>query len=553
MKWLVLHVYKKHSAWMFSAVLALTLTACNNPSSSERRLPQPERGVSVEVLAGEVQVGDLASAQSAQAGETVLLPKGKQLSANGTDGAELAVAGNTRLLFAPSAVIELTEWETDASITFRQLNGVVTFDIDDLDLTVTGSTALAFGPDGLERVEFLAKALTENSLLVVNVGNSAIRISVEEGGAEVSIDEEVYQLRQGESLSVKGLDQIEIGRTLVAQPTASPSGVEAETSNQSTGLDDQSGVTPRPLKPESIAQPAIVTQADVTPETGGAEYQIQSPGSDVLSSSEAAPQPISPPDNARLSKTDVIKLAWESEAALDSDTWFEMQLWLEGELSTGVITMIQETEWRPSEELEPGKYQWQVRLIRLSDRQYLSPASVTYHFQVVEPTPTPTIEPAATSTAVPTKSPTKQGVESTPVPTIEPATPTGVIGKASYAQPVLVGPDSDKIFASDEPIVLEWQSVGALGDNQWYEVRLWRNGTEWAGAVRVKESQWTVTPDYNPGRYGWRIAVITVDEGEWAGDISPESETSFFTLEAPSPAPGGDDDGDGEKPPSSRG
>jgi len=552
MKWLVLHVYKKHSAWIFSAVLALTLTACNKPSSSEGRLPQPERGVSIEVVAGEVQVGDLASAQSAQTGETVLLAEGKQLSANGTDGAELAVAGNTRLLFAPSAVIELTESETDASITFRQLNGAVTFDIENLDLTVTGSTALAFGPDGLERVEFLAKALAENSLFVVNVGNSAIRISVEEGGAEVSIDDEVYQLREGESLSVEGLDKIEIGRTLIAQPTASPPAGEAETNNQSTGLDDRSGVTPRPLEPESIAQPAIVTQADVTPETGGAEYQIQSPGSDDLSSSEAAPQPISPPDNARLSKTDDIRLAWQSEAALDNDTWFEMQLWLEGELSFGVITMIQETEWRPSEALEPGKYEWQVRLIRLSDRQYLSPPSATHHFQVVEPTPTPTIEPVATSTAVPTKSPTKQGVEPTPTPTIEPvATPTGVIGKASYAQPILVGPDSDKIFAFEEPVVLEWQSVGVLGENQWYEVRLWRNGTEWAGAVRVKESQWTVTPDYNPGRYGWRIAVITVDNGEWTGDISPESETSFFTWEAPPPAPGGDDDE--ENPPGSRG
>jgi hypothetical protein len=552
MKWLMSHVYTKHSALVFIAVLALTLTACNKSKSSEGRLPQPDGGVSVEVAAGEVQIGDLASAQSVHAGETVLLAKGKQLSTNGTDGAELALAGNTRLLFAPSAVIELAEWETDASVTFRQLNGVVTFHIENLDLTVTGSTGLAFGPDGLERVEFLAKALAENSLFVVNVDQSAIKITVEKGGAEVRIDEEVYQLREGESLSVKGLDQIEIGRALVARPSATPRPVEAETNNQPTDLDDRSGVISRPMEREAIVQPAIVTQAEIAPEASGAENHTQAPGSDDLSSSEAAPQPISPPDNARLSKTDSIKLAWQSEAALDSDTWYEMQLWLEGESHLGVITMIQETEWRPSEVLEPGKYQWQVRLIRLSDRQYLSPPSTTHHFTVIEPTPTPTIEPVATSTAVPTKSPTKQVLEPTPTPTIEPvATPTGVIGKASYPQPILVGPESDEVFAFEEPVVLEWQPVGVLGDNQWYEVRLWRNGTEWAGAVRVKESQWTLTPDYNPGRYGWRIAVITVENGEWAGDISPESETLFLTWEAPPSAP--TDGGNDKEPPGSRG
>jgi hypothetical protein len=524
----VLHIYTKYSALVFIAVLALSLTACKKSKSSEDLPPQPEAGVSVEVAAGEVQIGDLASAQFVQTGETVLLAKGKQLSTNDTDGAELAVAGNTRLLFAPSAVVELAEWETDASITLRQLNGVVTFHIENLDLTVTGSTGLAFGPDGLERVEFLAKALAENSLFVVNVDPSAIKITVEEGGAEVRIDDEVYQLREGESLSVEGLDQIEIGRALVARPSATPQPVEAETNNQPTGSDDRSGPTSQPVVPEAKVQPAIVTQVEITPEATGAESHTQSPGSDDLSSSEAAPQPISPPDNARLGKTDVIKLAWQSEAALDSDTWYEVQLWPDGESHSGMITMIQETEWQPSEVLEPGKYQWQVRLIRLSDRQYLSPPSTTHHFTVIEPTHTPTIEPVATSTAVPTESVTE--------------TPTPVMGKTSYPQPIPVEPESDEVFAFEQPVVLEWQPVEVLGDNQWYEVRLWRNGTEWAGAVRVKESQWKVTSDYNPGRYGWRIAVITVENGEWAGDISPESETSFFIWEAPPlPSDGGND------------
>jgi hypothetical protein len=448
------------------------------------------------------------------------------------------------------------------------LNGVVTFHIENLDLTVTGSTGLAFGPDGLERVEFLAKALAENSLFVVNVGHSAIEITVEEGGAEVSIGDEMYQLREGESLIVKGLDQIEIGRALVARPSATPRPVETETNSQPTDLDDRSGVISRPMEREAIIQPAIVTQAEITPEASGAENHTQVPGPDDLSSSEAAPQPISPPDNARLSKTDVIKLAWQSEAALDNDIWYEMQLWLEGESHLGVITMIQETEWQPSEVLEPGKYQWQVRLIRWSDRQYLSPPSTTHRFTVIGATPTPTVEPVATSTAVPTKSPTKQVVEQTPTRTIEPVatptaalaksptesvteTPTPVMGQASYPQPIPVGPESDEVFAFEQPVLLEWQPVGVLGDNQWYEVRLWRNGTEWAGAERVKESQWNVTPDYNPGRYGWRIAVITVENGEWAGDISPETETTFFSWEAPPSAP--TDGGNDNEPPGSRG
>jgi hypothetical protein len=538
MKWLMRHFYRKHSLWLLAGVLALALVGCKRSGSGDLARLQSEGGVDVEVVAGQILVGDAASTYSAGAGETILLTKGRQLGTESTDGAEVTLAGDAHLSFAPGAVIELTESEGDASIALRQLNGVITFDTENPGLTVSGSTGLVFGPAGLDRVEFVAKAGGEESSFVVDVDHSAVTITNERGGTEVALNEEVYQLRQGESLRVKNLDQIEISRAVAAQPSPTPHAAETEANNLSPGSSNPSGMVTRPVASAGIVEPAVIARAEtMTPQADSAEINDPPPESGDLSSSEAAPKPVSPPDNARLSKTGPIKLMWQNKSSLDSDTWFELRLWSDDDSAFQVITMIRESEWQLSETVDAGEYQWQVRLIRMSDRQYLSPPSAPWHFQVLEPVPTPTptatTVPSTTSTAAPSPSGTESVSE----------TPTPVVGKIAYAQPILVAPDSDKFFAFEEPVVLEWQPEGALGDNQWYEVRLWRNGTEWAGAEKVKEPQWTVPAEYNPGRYGWRVAVITVENGEWAGDISPESKTRFFTW-SPAPPPPGDDSGD---------
>jgi hypothetical protein len=109
----------------------------------------------------------------------------------------------------------------------------------------------------------------------------------------------------------------------------------------------------------------------------------------------------------------------------------------------------------------------------------------------------------------------------------------------------------DLDISANETIVLQWQPVGELGDNQWYEVRFWRNGnrTEWMPPpAMVKESKWEVPQGYNPGKYGWGVAVILVENDEYIRDLSTESEMWIFNWEAPPPVSNGSGK-DGKPPP----
>ncbi len=518
----------KNTNWVFALLLALTLVGCGRRGSSPAA-PEVEGGLNIEVVAGQIQIGEATSNRFAGVGETFSLTTGNRISTNQTDEAELAIAGNSRLRLAPNATLELANQDADTPIIFRQLGGTVTFDLDMPTLSITGSTGLGFGSGGLERVKFLVKTLAENSVFTVDVSRNIIKVTVKEGEVAVDIDDEGYQLQPGESLSAESSDRVEISRALTERPTESAA-VSVKALTQSSESSDQSAITP-------TISPTVASN--------------QVPTVDDLSSSEEAPQLLAPPNGASFSSAEIITLNWQSTATPDQDTWFEVQLWRNDDSGFGLINIIQDTEWQPLETLAPGEYQWHVQLIRLSDRQYLSPPSEVANFTVIAPTATPTVAPTDTPAPVPTNTPTPASI-STPTEVVT-DTPTPAAVQASYPEVVLTGPEPDKIFTFEEPITLRWQSVGTLGDNQWYEVRVLRNGTEWLGAFKTKEPEWPVPPEYNPGIYGWRVAVIITENGEWAGDISPESEMRLFTWDPPpQPASGDGGDDNGSKPPGSR-
>lgn len=527
MKSLISQLYK-NANWVCVLLLVLTTVGCGKRSSAAVA-PQVEGGLNIEVVAGRVQIGEATSNRFAGVGETFSLTMGNRISTNQTGEAELVIAGNTRLQLAPNATLELANQDADTAIILRQLGGTVTFDLDTPTLSVTGSTGLGFGSGGLERVKFLVKTLAENSVFTVDVSRNIIQVAVKEGEVAVDINDKGYQLQPGESLNAESSDRVEISRALTERPIVSAAGsVKAPT--QLSG---------------SSGQPAITSTISQTVASN------QGPTGDDLSSSEEAPQLLAPPNGASFSSAEIITLNWQSTATSDQDTWYEVQLWRNDDSGFGLINIIQDTEWQPLETLAPGEYQWHVQLIRLSDRQYLSPPSEVANFTVIAPTATPTVAPTDTPAPVPTSTPTPVPI-STPTEVVtDTSTPAAV--QASYPEIVLTGPEADKVFAFEEqPITLQWQPVGTLGDNQWYEVRVLRNGTEWLGAFKTKEPEWTVPPEYNPGIYGWRVAVIITENGEWAGDISPESEMRLFTWNPPPQPSSGSGDDKGSKPPGSR-
>jgi RNA polymerase subunit RPABC4/transcription elongation factor Spt4 len=178
-------------------------------------------------------------------------------------------------------------------------------------------------------------------------------------------------------------------------------------------------------------------------------------------------------------------------------------------------------------------------------------------FLVSSPTPTsmptatptvtrrPTYTPTATRTSTPTATATATSTEigsptpetPTPTPTLAPtATPTLV-----FAAPRLFGPEDGTVFVGEaEKIVLRWESVGVLAEDEWYAVglRYLQSGQLQYNGHRVKENDWELPADFFfakadlPERaYQWDVTVIRVElgpKGEIGSDISPRSESRTF-------------------------
>jgi RNA polymerase subunit RPABC4/transcription elongation factor Spt4 len=153
------------------------------------------------------------------------------------------------------------------------------------------------------------------------------------------------------------------------------------------------------------------------------------------------------------------------------------------------------------------------------------------------PTATRTTTPTATSTAMPTEvgSPTPE----TPTPTstlAATATPTLV-----FVAPRLLGPQDGTLFVGEaEKIVLRWESMGVLAEDEWYAVslRYLQDGQLQYSGNRVKENKWQLPVEFffakadPPERaYQWDVTVIRVEsgpKGETDTDISAGSESWTF-------------------------
>lgn len=125
----------------------------------------------------------------------------------------------------------------------------------------------------------------------------------------------------------------------------------------------------------------------------------------------------------------------------------------------------------------------------------------------------------------------------TPVPTLTP-TPTATPTQAPpYRAPALLGPAEGAQFeGSNAAILLSWASVGILGKDEWYVVRLRRAGvvTEQLPLVWTKVTSWPLPPDLyasdlaEPQEFNWQVAVMlhtgASDDGAWTGqEISPRT------------------------------
>ena len=158
-------------------------------------------------------------------------------------------------------------------------------------------------------------------------------------------------------------------------------------------------------------------------------------------------------------------------------------------------------------------------------------------------TATPTHTPTTTSTPLPTSTATTEPTETplgNPTPTETPLpTPTAT---PRFGQPILLGPADGKKFGHNEEVILRWESLGALQENEWYAIRLsWQQDGQLAfGGHNLKDNFWVV-PDYlywgladefTGRQYEWFVFIeeITTDENgqQVARPVSEPSERASF-------------------------
>ncbi len=155
---------------------------------------------------------------------------------------------------------------------------------------------------------------------------------------------------------------------------------------------------------------------------------------------------------------------------------------------------------------------------------------------IVQPTLAPTAAP--TATPQPTASPTVAATATaTPAPaTASAATSTPAAGGFEFAAPSLLSPADGSKQLSGEDVLLNWSSVGLLGDDTWYVVRIWRDDpslpTPPAGWTRT--TAWRIPSSYQPAAnaashtFHWSVTVMRVSEGQTPVPVSKTSDTRSF-------------------------
>lgn len=140
------------------------------------------------------------------------------------------------------------------------------------------------------------------------------------------------------------------------------------------------------------------------------------------------------------------------------------------------------------------------------------------------PSPTPTATPAPTQTMAPTS-----GAPQTP-----PSQPTGAAYE--YPAPGLLTPPDGTVIRGGDDVLLNWSSVGLLGDDTWYVVRIWTDDPALAAPPTgwTRTTAWRIPASHRPPtnapshRFYWSVTVTRARTGEAPLAVSPESGARWF-------------------------
>ena len=91
---------------------------------------------------------------------------------------------------------------------------------------------------------------------------------------------------------------------------------------------------------------------------------------------------------------------------------------------------------------------------------------------------------------------------------------TSTAAKFAYRAPVLLSPTNGMLISGrDTPVMLTWASVGILGRDEWYLLRIWTPTVRLSPSVWTKATSYRVPRGLYPGdrrthRLSWQVCVV---------------------------------------------
>ncbi|NLG51734.1 MAG: hypothetical protein GX552_16640 [Chloroflexi bacterium] len=149
------------------------------------------------------------------------------------------------------------------------------------------------------------------------------------------------------------------------------------------------------------------------------------------------------------------------------------------------------------------------------------------------PSPTSSSESTGTLSPTPTRTPTPTpGRSLLDIFARNTATPPPT--KPHYPPPELLSPETNEKLAGQE-VVLRWAWAGALAEDEYFDVRLWREGTPEKSIAWTKERTYTER-SLPSGWYSWKVVVIRGEDGVIEQVLGSEPRpSSFYMQDQPAP------------------
>jgi glucose/arabinose dehydrogenase len=100
-------------------------------------------------------------------------------------------------------------------------------------------------------------------------------------------------------------------------------------------------------------------------------------------------------------------------------------------------------------------------------------------------------------------------------------------------QPRLLAPDDNAAFAHPGEVTLSWEWIRSLGENEYFDVRVWREGAPAYGITWIKESSFALgdwLSQQEAGDFFWTVAVIQGVNGTVEATLGEAPAPRHFSL-----------------------